>query len=48
LHGLVVLLWMGGYFVYGATVEEKSMTQRFPNSYLRYKGSTKMLIPFVQ
>jgi protein-S-isoprenylcysteine O-methyltransferase Ste14 len=46
-YGLVALLLVGGYFVYGATVEERSMMQRFPNTYARYKGSTKMLIPFV-
>ena len=45
--------WMTGvclagiYFVYSATMEERYMTKRFPESYPEYKRSTKMLMPFI-
>ncbi|MGH7610796.1 MAG: methyltransferase family protein [Candidatus Dormibacteria bacterium] len=35
------------YFLYGAMVEERYLTQRFPEAYPRYKRSTKMLVPFI-
>jgi len=35
------------YFLYSATVEERYMTEQFPDSYPVYKRSTKMLIPFI-
>jgi protein-S-isoprenylcysteine O-methyltransferase Ste14 len=35
------------YFIYSATVEERYMSQQFPDTYPRYKHSTKMLVPFV-
>ena len=35
------------YFIYAATVEEKFLTEQFPEAYPRYKQSTKMLVPFV-
>ena len=35
------------YFVYSATVEERHLTQQFPDTYPAYKDSTKMLIPFI-
>jgi protein-S-isoprenylcysteine O-methyltransferase Ste14 len=44
---LIAVALMGGYFVYSATMEERYMAERFPNSYPRYKQSTKMLIPFI-
>jgi len=44
---LVVVALAGVYFVYSATVEERYLTQRFPNSYPAYQRSTKMLIPFI-
>jgi protein-S-isoprenylcysteine O-methyltransferase Ste14 len=37
----------GVYFVYSATVEERYMTERFPDAYPGYKRSTKMLVPFI-
>ncbi|MGH9127005.1 MAG: methyltransferase family protein [Acidimicrobiales bacterium] len=46
-------LWLAGvalagvYFVYSATVEERYMTEKFPDAYPVYKRSTKMLLPFV-
>ncbi|MGH8980797.1 MAG: methyltransferase family protein [Acidimicrobiales bacterium] len=44
---LLAVLLVGAYFVYSATVEERYMTERFPDSYPGYKRSTKMLVPFV-
>lgn len=37
----------GIYFVHSATVEERYMNERFPESYQVYKRSTKMLVPFI-
>ena len=37
----------GVYFVYSATVEERYLTEQFPDDYPAYKRSTKMLVPFV-
>ena len=44
---LTAVVLVGFYFVYSATVEERYMTERFPEAYPPYKRSTKMLIPFV-
>jgi protein-S-isoprenylcysteine O-methyltransferase Ste14 len=35
------------YFLYSATVEERYMTEQFPDDYSAYKHSTKMLVPFI-
>jgi protein-S-isoprenylcysteine O-methyltransferase Ste14 len=35
------------YFVYSAVVEERFLTQQFPDTYPSYKRSTKMLVPWV-
>ena len=35
------------YFVYAATVEERFMTEQFPDAYPDYKRSSRMLVPFV-
>jgi protein-S-isoprenylcysteine O-methyltransferase Ste14 len=35
------------YFLYSATVEERYLSEQFPDSYPAYKRSTKMLVPFV-
>jgi len=35
------------YLVYSATVEERFMAARFPDSYPEYKRSTKMLVPYI-
>ena len=37
----------GIYFVYSATVEERYLAERFPDTYPTYKCSTKMLLPYV-
>ncbi len=44
---LIPVLLAGVYFVYSATVEERYLTEQFPESYPAYKRSTKMLVPFV-
>lgn len=44
---LVAVALAGAYFVYSATVEERFMTERFPDRYPAYKRSSKMFLPFV-
>jgi protein-S-isoprenylcysteine O-methyltransferase Ste14 len=44
---LVAVVLAGIYFVYSATVEERYLTEQFPDSYLVYRRSTKMLLPFI-
>jgi protein-S-isoprenylcysteine O-methyltransferase Ste14 len=44
---LTVVLLIGVYFVYSATVEERYLTEQFPSTYPAYKRSTKMLVPFI-
>jgi protein-S-isoprenylcysteine O-methyltransferase Ste14 len=44
---LAVVGLAGIYFVYSATVEERYLTEQFPDTYPSYKRSTKMLVPFV-
>ncbi len=34
-------------FLYSATVEERYLTEQFPDTYPVYKRSTKMLVPFI-
>ena len=47
LYFLLALVLIGAYFIYSATVEERTMTTSFPADYPSYKEHTKMLIPFV-
>ncbi len=35
------------YFIYSATVEERYLTEQFPDTYPAYKRRTKMLLPFI-
>jgi protein-S-isoprenylcysteine O-methyltransferase Ste14 len=44
---LVPVALAGVYFLYSATVEERYLTQQFPDTYPAYQRSTKMLIPFI-
>jgi len=44
---LIAVALAGVYFVYSATVEERNLTEQFPDTYPAYKRSTKMLIPFI-
>ena len=46
-YWLVPVVLLGGYFIYSATVEERTMERLFPETYPAYKHSTKMLIPFI-
>ena len=43
---LIIVGVAGIYFVYGATVEERYLTEHFPDSYPAYKRSSKMFVPF--
>jgi protein-S-isoprenylcysteine O-methyltransferase Ste14 len=45
--GLIAVVLFGIYFVYSATVEERYMTEQFPDTYPVYRNTTKMLVPFV-
>ena len=47
LVGLIIVAILGAYFYYSASVEEKNLIATFPTAYPAYRGSTKMLIPFV-
>jgi protein-S-isoprenylcysteine O-methyltransferase Ste14 len=44
---LIAVGLAGVYFVYSAFVEERFLTERFPDAYRSYKNATKMLVPFV-
>jgi protein-S-isoprenylcysteine O-methyltransferase Ste14 len=47
LYWLVAVLLIAAYFVYSAFMEERYMAAAFPDSYPKYKRSTKMLVPFI-
>ena len=42
---LIAVALAGVYFIYSATVEERFLTEQFPDAYPPYKRSTKMLVP---
>ena len=44
---LTAAVLAGVYFLYSATVEERYLTEQFPDEYPVYKRSTKMLVPFI-
>jgi protein-S-isoprenylcysteine O-methyltransferase Ste14 len=44
---LIAVALAAVYFVYSATVEERNLTKQFPDTYPKYKSSTKMLVPFI-
>ncbi len=44
---LTAVVLVGMYFLYSATVEERYLTEQFPDDYPVYKRSTKMLVPFI-
>jgi protein-S-isoprenylcysteine O-methyltransferase Ste14 len=44
---LAAVALAGIYFIYSATVEERFLTERFPDDYPAYKQSTKMLVPYL-
>ena len=44
---LIALALAAVYFIYSATVEERYLTEQFPDTYPMYKRSTKMLVPLI-
>ncbi|HXO59635.1 MAG TPA: isoprenylcysteine carboxylmethyltransferase family protein, partial [Candidatus Acidoferrum sp.] len=44
---LIAVALAGVYFVYSATIEERNLTEQFPDTYPVYRRSTKMLVPFI-
>jgi protein-S-isoprenylcysteine O-methyltransferase Ste14 len=46
-YWLLAVILLGAYFVYSAVNEERYMAGLFPDTYPAYKGSTKMLVPYV-
>ena len=44
---LIAVVLAGVYFVYSATVEERYLSEQFPDAYPAYKRWTKMLLPFI-
>jgi protein-S-isoprenylcysteine O-methyltransferase Ste14 len=44
---LIAVVLVGIYFVYSATVEERDLTEQFPDSYPAYRRTTKRLVPFI-
>jgi protein-S-isoprenylcysteine O-methyltransferase Ste14 len=44
---LIAMGLIGVYFAYSATVEERYLTDQFPDAYPAYMRSTKMLVPFI-
>lgn len=44
---LTAVVLAGVYFLYSARVEERYLTDEFPDTYPTYKRSTKMLLPFI-
>jgi protein-S-isoprenylcysteine O-methyltransferase Ste14 len=44
---LIAVALAGVYFVYSATVEERYLTEEFPDTYPAYQRSTKMMVPFI-
>ena len=47
LYWLVAAAGTGAYFIYSATMEERTMARLFPSTFPPYKRSTRMLIPFL-
>lgn len=47
LFGLIVVVLLGGYFCYCASVEEGNLRIVFPAEYPAYSANTKMLVPFI-
>jgi protein-S-isoprenylcysteine O-methyltransferase Ste14 len=44
---MIAVALAGVYFAYSAAVEERYLTEQFPDTYPRYRRSTKMLVPFI-
>ena len=46
-YWVIAVAVLAAYFVYSAVMEERYMTERFPDTYPGYKRATKMLVPFL-
>jgi protein-S-isoprenylcysteine O-methyltransferase Ste14 len=46
-YWLIAAAILGGYFLFSAVVEERTMARLFPDAYPPYKRATKMLIPYL-
>ena len=46
-YAFIPVVVLGAYFIYSARMEERFLADQFPESYPKYRRSTKMLIPFV-
>jgi protein-S-isoprenylcysteine O-methyltransferase Ste14 len=44
---LIAVALAAVYFIYSAIVEERNLTEQFPDTYPAYKHTTKMLVPFI-
>jgi protein-S-isoprenylcysteine O-methyltransferase Ste14 len=44
---LIAVALAGVYFSYSAIVEERNLTEQFPDTYPAYRRSTKMILPFM-
>jgi protein-S-isoprenylcysteine O-methyltransferase Ste14 len=47
LLGLAIVVILGAYFYYAATVEERNLVVAFPTAYPAYQQHTKKLIPYL-
>src|ERR1700683_230430 len=46
-YWLIAVAILGGYFLFSAVTEERTMAKLFPAAYPPYKRATKMLIPYI-
>jgi protein-S-isoprenylcysteine O-methyltransferase Ste14 len=44
---LIAVALAAVYFIYSATIEERNLTEQFPDTYPLYRRSTKMLVPWI-
>ena len=44
---LIAVGLAGVYFIYSATIEERTLTEQFPDAYPAYRHATKMLVPWI-
>jgi protein-S-isoprenylcysteine O-methyltransferase Ste14 len=44
---LIAVTLAGVYFIYAARVEERYLSDQFPDTYPEYRRTSKMLIPFI-
>jgi protein-S-isoprenylcysteine O-methyltransferase Ste14 len=46
-YWLIAVAILGGYFLFSAVTEERTMAKLFPAGYPPYKRATKMLVPYI-